>query len=573
MAPEQGRNAATVDHRADIYSLGCTLYVMLTGRPPFQGKTAIEVITKHFHEPIIPPENFARRVPKEVSHLILKMLAKKPDDRYPDLGAVITDLEKFLGVQSAGPFTPQEEHANTVEGAVKDFNNAPATKLRKLGPLGFLGGCLLVALVLAAFSKLWAAGVLGMAVMAVVFAFLVSGFTYKTHLFVKMRELVLGSSWSDYATWAVGAMLFLTLLWLFGVLWVLILFAFVAAGAAAAYHIMVERRLVEERAPALEKVQKLLRNLRLRGVNEEAIMQFVCQYSGERWEEHFEAQFGYDMLVQARQRYLRGESGKRLPRYAAWRDPIIAWIDARQRARKEAAEKKLLQEIEAKNLQAKGLSADEAKAKAGEAAAAMVNAAAEMKKADEPAAAGEAPRPRRNLKSLVETAEQTYSAQAEPRKRPAITVGDIVETFIGWKVRFLTGSVLLGLTLVWAYQNDLHTPFKNPDLNLSGELSKRVEDLKPLWLPFVPAFVLTFFSGFNPGAAGLLLILSAGWRSMAINVFFFPAVAVILFGPMFGVPALTLPFVGELTAQTLSLAAGVAVALVGVVYNFFLRGE
>src|SRR5262249_59071150 len=121
--------------------------------------------------------------------------------------------------------------------------------------------------------------------------------TYKTHLFVKARELVLGSSWSDLATWAVGGLLFLTLLWLFGVLWVLILFAFVAAGAAAAYHIAVERRLVAERAPALEKVQKLLRNLRLRGVQEEALMQFVCKYAGERWEEPFESLFGYDMLL------------------------------------------------------------------------------------------------------------------------------------------------------------------------------------------------------------------------------------------------------------------------------------
>ena len=61
MAPEQARDAANVDHRADIYSLGCTLYVLVTGRPPFQGKTALEVITKHATEPIVPPEAIVKR--------------------------------------------------------------------------------------------------------------------------------------------------------------------------------------------------------------------------------------------------------------------------------------------------------------------------------------------------------------------------------------------------------------------------------------------------------------------------------------------------------------------------------
>ena len=81
MAPEQARDAARVDARADIYSLGCTLYDLVTGRPPFEGRTAVEILSKHQTEPITPPELVVKRVPKALSAIILKMIAKKPEDR------------------------------------------------------------------------------------------------------------------------------------------------------------------------------------------------------------------------------------------------------------------------------------------------------------------------------------------------------------------------------------------------------------------------------------------------------------------------------------------------------------
>lgn len=82
MAPEQARNASGVDGRADVYSLGCTLYVLLTGRPPFHGNTVMEILSKHATAPLVPPETIVKRVPKELSHIIQKMVAKKPEDRY-----------------------------------------------------------------------------------------------------------------------------------------------------------------------------------------------------------------------------------------------------------------------------------------------------------------------------------------------------------------------------------------------------------------------------------------------------------------------------------------------------------
>src|SRR5262249_50626959 len=88
MAPEQATNSAGVDHPAHIYSLGCTLYVLVTGRPPFEGKTAPEVLSKHLTEPVPPPDTIVKRVPKALSTILLRMLAKDPTERYQTMDAV-----------------------------------------------------------------------------------------------------------------------------------------------------------------------------------------------------------------------------------------------------------------------------------------------------------------------------------------------------------------------------------------------------------------------------------------------------------------------------------------------------
>ncbi|MDP7304158.1 MAG: serine/threonine-protein kinase, partial [Pirellulaceae bacterium] len=79
MAPEQAEDATGVDHRADIYSLGCTLYVLLTGQTPFDGATALEVITKHRTEPVVRPERIDAGIPAPVSDIVVRMIAKLPD--------------------------------------------------------------------------------------------------------------------------------------------------------------------------------------------------------------------------------------------------------------------------------------------------------------------------------------------------------------------------------------------------------------------------------------------------------------------------------------------------------------
>ena len=92
MAPEQCRDATTVDGRADIYSLGCTLYALIAGRTPFQGKTAVEVISNHLNEPPPPLARAAPQVSRDLGAIVDRTLAKDPADRFQSMGEFVGAL-------------------------------------------------------------------------------------------------------------------------------------------------------------------------------------------------------------------------------------------------------------------------------------------------------------------------------------------------------------------------------------------------------------------------------------------------------------------------------------------------
>lgn len=82
MAPEQGLESNDFDHRADIYSLGCTFYFLLTGRPPFPGGSLHQRILKHQTQEPTPITKFRADAPEELVEICQRMMAKSPDDRY-----------------------------------------------------------------------------------------------------------------------------------------------------------------------------------------------------------------------------------------------------------------------------------------------------------------------------------------------------------------------------------------------------------------------------------------------------------------------------------------------------------
>ncbi len=94
MAPEQAMGK-TVDCRCDIYALGMTLYQMLSGRPPLKAASAVEMIALQMAE--TPPSLLGEvsDLTPEQEAVLMKMIAKKPEDRYPNYDALITDLDRY----------------------------------------------------------------------------------------------------------------------------------------------------------------------------------------------------------------------------------------------------------------------------------------------------------------------------------------------------------------------------------------------------------------------------------------------------------------------------------------------
>jgi WD40 repeat protein/tRNA A-37 threonylcarbamoyl transferase component Bud32 len=82
MAPEQAEESHGVDIRADLYSLGCTLYHLLAGRPPFVGGTLLQKLRKHQSDRPVPLEQLRPEVPPAVAAVASRLMAKRPEDRY-----------------------------------------------------------------------------------------------------------------------------------------------------------------------------------------------------------------------------------------------------------------------------------------------------------------------------------------------------------------------------------------------------------------------------------------------------------------------------------------------------------
>ncbi len=93
MAPEQAKDFSKVDERSDIYSLGVTVYRMLTGRVPFEGKSPLEVMLNASKEQAVPVRSLRPEVPEAFEAAVARMMAKDPEDRYQN----ITEVMEAMG--------------------------------------------------------------------------------------------------------------------------------------------------------------------------------------------------------------------------------------------------------------------------------------------------------------------------------------------------------------------------------------------------------------------------------------------------------------------------------------------
>ncbi len=94
-SPEQARGGYS-DEKSDIYSLGISLFEMLTGRVPFNGDTTVAIAIKHIQEPMPSPRDFVPDLPISVEKIVMKCCQKSPDRRYQSANALITDLKQSL---------------------------------------------------------------------------------------------------------------------------------------------------------------------------------------------------------------------------------------------------------------------------------------------------------------------------------------------------------------------------------------------------------------------------------------------------------------------------------------------
>jgi serine/threonine-protein kinase len=98
LSPEQARGER-VDARSDVYSTGCVLYELLTGRPPFQGDSPVAIAYQHVREEPIPPSQLDPEIPAWADAIVLKAMAKDAGDRYQSTGEMRADIQRAMAGQ------------------------------------------------------------------------------------------------------------------------------------------------------------------------------------------------------------------------------------------------------------------------------------------------------------------------------------------------------------------------------------------------------------------------------------------------------------------------------------------
>jgi serine/threonine-protein kinase len=116
MAPEQIRGERELDGRADVYSLGVTLFHLLTGSRPYRGGSGAEVLSKHLTEPMPDPRSIRPDISSAAATIVLKATAKERDDRYPSALAMLDDIGRALAGEAPLASPPPRDAGQTDAG-------------------------------------------------------------------------------------------------------------------------------------------------------------------------------------------------------------------------------------------------------------------------------------------------------------------------------------------------------------------------------------------------------------------------------------------------------------------------
>ncbi|RHW25929.1 Stk1 family PASTA domain-containing Ser/Thr kinase [Nocardioides immobilis] len=133
LSPEQARGES-VDSRSDVYSAGCLLYELLTGRPPFVGDSPVAVAYQHVREPAVPPSHHDADLTPDIDAIVMKALAKRVEDRYQSAAQMRADIERYLAgrpVSAVAPPPLPDEPSTTATAVVPAVNGTAETQVRQ----------------------------------------------------------------------------------------------------------------------------------------------------------------------------------------------------------------------------------------------------------------------------------------------------------------------------------------------------------------------------------------------------------------------------------------------------------
>ncbi len=572
MAPEQSVDAAGVDGRADIYSLGCTIFFMLAGRPPFEGTVVSEV--KEQHATAQPPRlaEVNHRVPDELQQIVSKSMAKNADQRYESLAGMIRDLESYLGLAQEHDFSPSSQQADMWESVATRYREAtrlPSFSTLLLWAIFSVSVGLTCVLVWLGAGPRWVLTGIGMILGAVVCSLVLRVRLSQSPIVDHVRKWL--GSWSrwDWGLTLVSTLTISVLVLLCG-LWPGLLIG-ILLGAAAGFcndRLLVLPVWKAQREP-LAEAERLIRDLRISGANEDGLRAFVARYSGRGWQNLYEELFGYDSLLQIREKLERDSSFTGPADVKSLRDRVCCLLRQKTEDYQKIRDHRHLANIEERGLAGEGLPADEVRDRAWQiAAAVMENTKLESGSQSVPVSvsAQAAIKKRARMKQMIADARSgKYRREREPLA--------VARFALGGQTRFLVGCLLLFLFALSGNRQGLFEQFKQIDA--LGTVSTGELDLDQASNALKGAAATATYGEtstliftwdiqvWSLGLAGVLLALSgfvSGWRMTP-----FAAVAslVILFGPAFGLPG----FTSFVPPWLVAAAMGIVIYLPGVIWG------
>jgi hypothetical protein len=568
MAPEQASDPVSSDGRADIYALGGTFYNLVTGRPPFAGDNAVELLRKHREEAVIPAREFVPELPRAISDVITAMMGKRLDERYPSMAVVVDVLEGLLGVQAGNATAELEKAGEAIRQAALTLGELPARGLRfrvLALSLSIWLGMVLLLLGLGLWGP--AVGMLGFGAVTIAVLLVISGFTHGSDLLRLASRVILGGRVRPWLILLTAAAI-LAALWAWGgsMPW----FPLVCVGGlVGAFHFFLDRPLARERRAIVDATKARLRDLRARGHAEDALRALFARHGGKHWEDLFETVFGHRALVTARARWGRDSAAKRKRLLGSCRDGLFSLLEKRLEARSDLLATRLLESVEEGRLEEAGVNLLTARRRARRIAKAMVLTAAQWRDEQRLLASGRDSTVALGpplLHRLHRAASQPEAALEphEPQSSPLLRRVDSLSSFLlGRGIRFLMGAGLFILFAVWLDASGIVTvtqvrdqareidrvirrAMQSADAAILRELRwgiswdwQRLQD--PIAILLFPVSQKTAIVGANLGVAALILILSLFSGRKITGFLALLASALTLFGPLWGVviPALT----------------------------------